>query len=541
VTQKHHSLGILLVSGILLSSLWLVSCKDPISGEPRANQPPRTYLWTDTVGIVQTSRVQIHWWGDDPDGLVKGYVVSVDGVSWGWTIGHDSTFSVQLAGLTTIIAQFRAAAVDMEGNGRWDSASYAGSINVGPEPFTDLDSNDVYTPGEPFVDYGAIDPNPPHLDVTIQNSPPTLRFADKTDIPAVTLPVASFLLDPADVDGDETIVRFYLALNDTSAGNWVEIPGTTSLMTLEGDLSNPAATTSTAKVFSGTQLEDLGISLPGLRLDANNVLYAYAEDLAGARSPVVRMPDTTHTWFVKKPAGRRKLLLVDDFVPASPNPDDVYKTALQATPDGSGSNFGDYDIVDLRSYPIPAPLHRPMLTRTFSLYQVVFWYAKIANFGYAQNTLPEYLSSGGKVLMTSGFENFIDVLGLPIDFAPVDSLITSYTDSTGSSVYGYVSRVYAGSQVLSTDTTKYPTLQYDRTALFGTYAVTPALGQSVIYTLDYPKNPPNTQELWVGKPPVGIRSDDGSIIFMTVPMHLMDTPGSLVKFFTAILRDDFGG
>ena len=541
MTSKQQNIGALFAVGVLLGSLWFASCKDPISGEPRANQPPRTYLWTDTVGIVQTSRVQIHWWGDDPDGLVKGYVVSMDGVTWSWTTAHDSTFSVTLSGLTTLVAHFRAAAVDMQGNGRWDATSYAGSINVGAEPFTDLDSNGVYTPGEPFVDYGAIDPNPPQLNVVIQNSPPSLRFADKTDVPAVTLPVASFLLTPTDVDGNETVVRFYLALNDTAQANWVEIPATATLITLVGDLSDTAATQTTARAYSGVELEDLGVNLPGLRLNANNVLYAYAEDLAGATSPITRMPDTTHTWFVKKPAGRRNLLLADDYNPANPNPDDVYRTALQSTPDASGLTFSDYDIIDLRSYPVPAPIHRPMLLKTFELYKIVFWYAKIANFGYAQNTLPEYVKSGGKVLMTSGFENFIDVLGLPIDFAPVDSLITSYTDSAGSTVYGYIPRTYQGSLILSTDTTKYPTLQFDRTALFGTYAVAPALGQTTIYTLDYPKNPPNTQEIWQGTPPVGIRSSDGKIIFMTVPMHLMNTPGTLVKFFTAVLRDDFGG
>lgn len=521
-----------------------LSCADPITGTKRDNIPPQTYVWTDTLGVAQTSQVRLSWWGDDPDGFVQGYLVSFDGVRWDWTTEQERTFSLELGGVDTLLAQFRVCAVDKEGNGTWDGQVSVGSISFGAEAYEDSDSSGTYTPGEEFVDYGAIDPEPAALAFLVKNSPPTMAFAQNTTIPAVTLPVASFLLEGRDSDGDETIVSYRIALNDTGTSSWVTVPGSTRLVSLVADLSVPSAPVVSAKMYGGTELIDLGITIPNLRLDAANVLYAYCTDQAGAASVMVRMPDTTRTWTVRRPVGRMKLLLVDDYAAASPNPDDIYRAALNLATDGSGASFSDYDVLDLRTYPIPAPIHQPMISLTLEQYQVVFWYAKIANLNFAQNTLPRFMVRGGKALMSTGFENFIDVLGLPIDFAPIDSLITGYTDSLGVSRPGYIPRVYLNSVVRSTDTTSYPTMVFDRTALFGSYAVEPSLGATVVYRLDSAKNPPNTQELWVGTPPVGVRSATGNMIFMSVPMHLTNTTdplgnSRLVRFFEAVLRDDF--
>ena len=524
-------------------------CADSVSGARIANEPPRTFLWTDTLNLVQSSQVRVHWWGDDPDGFVQGYLVSIDGIQWNWTTSQESTFTIALGGVDSILAMIRVSAVDERGNGRRDASVSAGGITFGPEPFADADSNGMYTEGEAFVDFGAIDPTPAFLNVAVKNTPPTVDFVQNTDIPAVTLPVASFLLQGRDVDGNETIVRYFVALNDT-AGTWTELPGSISLLTLSGDLSNPSDTVVSAKIFSGTGLTDPGISIPGMALNANNVLWVYAEDIAGSRGAVSRMPDTTRTWFVKKPSVRRKLLVIDDFSGGTPNPDVVYASALDSAQDGSGSTFGDYDVLDLQTNPIPGALHIPMLLQTMRQYSMVFWYARIANFNYAQNTLPDYMNGGGKVLMTTGFQNFVDPLGLPIDFAPVDSLITEYVDSVGNPVYGYISRVYGTSVVSSTDTTRYPRMvvagSSSSATLFGYYAITPALGDSAIYRLDLPRQDLPSPEPWLGTPPVGIRSNNGRMIFFSFPLYLLgstDEEGRnrLIRFFESVLRDDFGG
>jgi hypothetical protein len=186
-----------------------------------------------------------------------------------------------------------------------------------------------------------------------------------------------------------------------------------------------------------------------------------------------------------------------------------------------------------------------MLIATFKLYNSIFWFSKISNLNFAQNSIPEYLQHGGKVIFSTGFQNFIDPQGLPIDFMPIDSLITSYVDSLGSVRFGFIPRVYNGSVLTSFDTLRFPSMVYDRTAIFGTYAVVEAPGQQVLYRLAEAKNPPNTQEFWTGTPTVGVLSAQKNIIVITAPLHLMnsiDTNGKnrLVQFFESALKDEFG-
>ncbi|MBI4427657.1 MAG: hypothetical protein HY562_00900 [Ignavibacteriales bacterium] len=523
-------------------------CKDRITGELYSNRPPKTYIWVDTVASTLTSQVKLHWWGDDPDGFVVGYFVSIGGLQWTFTTRQDSTFTVQLGTVDTLLTTFRVAALDNSGNGVWDSNVQAGTISFGPEPYNDLDSNNNYSAGEPFVDLGAADPAPARLDLKIKNSPPTAQFANLTSIPSETLPVATFLIEGNDLDGKATIVNYFISLNepDTSKPGWEKLPASASIVTIVGDSSQFQNSIISAEILFGTELLSLGQTISGLRLNSNNVVYLYCKDLSGASSPVVRMPDSTRTWYVRKPSTNRRLLLVNDYGPANPDPFAVYASALNAAGDGTGGTFGDYDLMHLINNPVPTPIHKPMLTATFRLYKYVFWFSKIANFNFAQNTLPEFMDAGGKVLISTGFQNFIDPQGLSIDFAPIDSLVTSYTDTAGNTRFGFIPRVYLNSIVLSSDTTRYPEMVFDRTAIFGSYAVAAAPGQEVIFRLDYPKNPPNTQETWVGQPSVGVRSSQGKMLFLTIPLHLMnsvDTFGSnrLVRFFEKVFRDDFGG
>ena len=67
-----------LVKLFLFSSLMIIlmSC-DEKSNEPLENKAPETFmfLYPDSgVNISQQkSRLNVHWWSDDPDGLVIGY------------------------------------------------------------------------------------------------------------------------------------------------------------------------------------------------------------------------------------------------------------------------------------------------------------------------------------------------------------------------------------------------------------------------------------------------------------------------------------
>jgi len=551
VNTRFLNIAVLIVSGVLIASTnFFAGCKESPTTLVVSNQPPETYLWVDTLGSIQTSQVRLHWWGDDPDGFILGYLITIDGIHWTFTTANDSTLIVSIGNNMLDTANIQVVAVDKQGNGHYDAAVVRNGRNFGPEAFVDSDSNGVYTQGEHFNDYGAIDPTPASITVVVKNTSPTVEFDPNTKLPLRTLPVVSVLFSGNDLDGNSTIKEYYIALNDTADTSWARIPNTVSILTLVGDLSDTSANVVSAVLKSGVNAEDIGVSVKNLRLNQNNVLYIYAVDITGAKSAIARLPDTTRTWYVQKPRGRRKLLLIDDYGTASPNPDVVYKEILDSTFNSEGKSYGDFDVLDLFGQPISVTVAKPMILETMKLYQMIFWYSKIANLRYAQETIPSYLMNGGKALFSTGFDNFIISSDeLPLDFAPIDSLLTSYKVNDSTTNAGYISRVYANSKVLPVDSAQanpHPLLVFDRTAIFGSYAAREGPTDKVLYRLDLPK-PQNFQEQWVGNPAVGIQSNNGRLIFFTVPLHLMRTYDAadnnrsrLVKLFERIFRGDFG-
>ncbi len=63
----------LITAGLIFFSY---SCSDPITGTI-PNQPPNSYLsiFPDSIIAPGSTLKTIHWWGDDPDGFVKGFGV----------------------------------------------------------------------------------------------------------------------------------------------------------------------------------------------------------------------------------------------------------------------------------------------------------------------------------------------------------------------------------------------------------------------------------------------------------------------------------
>lgn len=549
--KNLHTLLIGLILFVGVSSLYLSGCKSNPSDSQIPNKAPETFMWADTIGSVLTTQVTLHWWGDDPDGFILGYFVTVDGVKWSFTTSNDSTFVVNIGTKSIDTSKIQVVSVDREGNGKWDNAVFVSGQNIGGEPFVDADSNGVYSPGEKFIDCGLIDQTPATLRVVIENTPPVVAFGVNVSIPSKTLPIVSVLFSGTDVDGNGTIKEYYIALNDTSEQAWQAVPNSVSLLTLVGDLSDTSANTVSARLKSGTDAEDLGISVANMKLNQNNVLYLYCKDITGARSPIIRLPDTTKTWFVQKPVGRKRLLLIDDYGTASPAPSQVYQAIFSQTTNSNGQNYSDFDLVDLYSKQISPSVSAPMLSETMKLYSVVLWYVRtgrVENLRYAQETVPGYIQNGGKVVFTTGFENFISNGELPVNFLPIDSLVTGYRVNDSTTNVGFISRVYKDSKILPTDSlgsNPHPSLVYDRTSIFGSYAFEPGPTDSALYRLDLPKSS-NTQELWVGNPAVGVISNDRSLVFFSMPIHLMnsidplDGKPRLVKLFERIFRGDFG-
>ncbi len=542
-----HTIRLLLLLAGALGVLFNSCVKNPTEGTI-INKPPETFLWADTIGRVLTSQVTLRWWGDDPDGFVLGYYVTVDGINWKFTTANDSTFTISIGSKNLDTIKIQVAAVDKEGNGTYDAIVKSGGINFGVEPFSDKDSNGVYSHGESFVDIGLVDPTPVKLSVIIKNSPPSVAFDINSPLPSKTLPVATVLFSGTDLDGNGTIKEFYVALNDTSDTSWTKIPNTVSLLTLVGDLSDTSATIVSAKLKSGVNAEDLNVRIKNFRLNQNNVIYLFCSDISGARSGIVRMPDTTKTWFVRKPVGRRKLLLVDDYGSANPNPDVVYKTALQQSFNSQGISYGDFDTLDLIGQPIRVTVATPMILETMKLYNLALWYGRLTNLRYAQQTIPAFINQGGKAIFITGFENFVSSDELSLGFAPIDSLLTSYRINDSTISPGFIPRVYSGSKILPVDsafTNPHPLMLFDRTAIFGSYAVEPGPTDTVIYRLNVPVAS-NSEEKWKGNPAVGVLSNNRRLFFFSMPLHLMNTTDPndgklrLSKFFERIFRGDFG-
>jgi hypothetical protein len=248
-------------------------------------------------------------------------------------------------------------------------------------------------------DKGNIDPSPATNLYPVFNSPPAVIFNAGTQIPDTTFTVATFAWTGTDPDGDNSISNYYWALNDTNV--WNEVSGTTNTITLRE--SN------------------------GITPNTNNKLYLKAKDIAGIYSNVVKMPDSSRTWFVRPKVGN--ILLINDYFRTAPT--DVnqavtfYQNALDTVPYNLHSNL---DIKVNSGGNIPRIIN-PMFIETLKLFQCVIWFANRglnindnANFDLAQQSLPFYLAAGGTLFFSTGFPDNITSQGNIINFAPIDSL-----------------------------------------------------------------------------------------------------------------------
>ncbi|MFZ1731885.1 MAG: hypothetical protein WBQ23_13280 [Bacteroidota bacterium] len=485
----------------LLLSLTLVALLAACSetpNNPRENAPPETYLSLTPDGDLRTttSRQHIHWWGDDPDGFIAGYLISFDNVNWKFTTKNDSVFALTLSGSDTTYS-FYVRAVDDQGNGVWDSDG-----PLGAEPFTDSNNNATYDNGEPFIDLGLADPTPADLRYPIQNSPPVVRFAQGSTVPEITFTVATFAWTGTDLDGDETISEYQYALNDTlNPASWTGLPRSTTFITL------------TAK--------------DGLK-EGENVFYLRAVDIAGAESRIIRMPDTSGVWNVREP--KTDLLIVDDYGPA-----DASSTFYSSIADTLfGGRFAGADVFDIktgastttRGKYLP-PYTNPTFIETLKLFKYVLWYTDNSpTIDVAQVALPEYQRWGGRILYTAAFpESAIDPRGGITDYAPIDSLSPNPILFVPSGTTAEVDSESPG----------YPNLVRDSQGV-------PVAFIRDLYRKINARNFYRFQEStrWTGRPVVAVRSGDSRFILFGIPLHRFNGSGNVGELIHLIFRNEFG-
>ena len=153
-----------------------------------------------------------------------------------------------------------------------------------------------------------IDPTPASTLFPIRNSAPVLNWNELSFLPDTSFPVVTVAWNASDLDGDESITNIQIALNDTN--NFVSLPGSVRLITLRGinfNSGNPEV-----EILINASPQNIHPEkLQGLLLNGDNRIFIRAADLSGASSEIIQLPDTSSTWFVKKPKG--EVLIFDDF------------------------------------------------------------------------------------------------------------------------------------------------------------------------------------------------------------------------------------
>ena len=449
---------------LILFVLLQAGCSKHYPNEPIANQPPKTYLALVPDGDLRRTVSQQH---------IHWWGVDPDGFVTGYYFSLDNqrwTFTQQ----TDSVFTFHLSRLD---------TTYSFSVAA-------------------VDDRGFRDPNPASLKFPIQNSPPSVAYLLTSVVPESTYTVATFQWTGTDIDGNETITNFFYALDDTSnASRWKSLPGTANLVTL----------------FKGDGL-----------VEGNHAFYLKAQDVAGAYSKTIRMPDTNKVWYVREPKG--DFLIVRDYLP-SDFADTYYKQMFDTLMNG---RLGSRDVLDIKKGSsaiskgkfVP-PLINPTFTETLKLFKYVFWYADNApSLDIIQASLPGFKKVGGKVFLAAGFPQYIPAQGGLGDFFPIDNIEPSF----------FTSILLARDSIVSLDP-NYPTLVRDSLGFIYTFprGILPKVNARILYQMQ-------ASPRWTGQPIMGVKdADQPNFVLLAAILHRFGTPPARVAtLLRRIFKDEFG-
>jgi photosystem II stability/assembly factor-like uncharacterized protein len=447
----------IILAWFLLACGIMAGCSKDLPDQPAANRSPRTFLWLfpDSTIAQGNSRQRIRWWGEDPDGIVRGYLFATgknvktgdlynDTLGWVWTTKNDSLVAFPLL----VKQDTFSVAVRAVDNTFTSVLPEQAIIRLVPFPYWDRNGDGVFDPGDVQLGSlaGALDAVGASLAFPLLNQPPSVVFAQSPLDPSVTMQqpettftAATFAWVGSDPDGDQTIANYEIALNDTSSpSSWFFVPGNTRLVSLvvPRGRSDTATGEVAADVYSGTFASTRRLlgSIPHLRLDALNRFYLRARDVAGDVSLPIQLPSATGKWFVRKPKGR--VLVISDYIVSdSGEAVRLYGTVLTQM---SGGRFAAFDVLNIgrgltaqqkkdgKYGAFVPPFIDPGFLYTLHLYDAVIWFTdQYPSLGVAQYPLFQYVrdpSHRGKVVFTTMFESSIDPRGALRDFAPIDSI-----------------------------------------------------------------------------------------------------------------------
>jgi hypothetical protein len=447
-------------------------CEAERGGSPFANEPPATFLSLypdsgipDTTLASTPSQQHLYWWGDDPDGSVIGFIFS-------WSEDNPNPDSWDFT--TRFDSVFALAIAGTE-------TTYTFRISA-------LD------------DDGEVDPTPAIQHFPVQNTAPVVQFVVGSDVPETTFTVAAFFWAATDFDGDETIDSFYWTLDDSTSPleAWHRLPATSSNIVLTAD--------------SGLVAGD-------------HVFYLVGRDVAGALSSLARMPvDTLDVWHVRQPVGG--LLIVDDYAAVDGAPQ-FYSSVV------GGS--GDYSVWDIRSdrdgdlRPDLFPFSTVTLTRTLQLFDTMVWYGDSGwHLEEAQVSVADFVSGGGRAVMSVSLPEVFSNQGDPLGFAGVDS------------VRQKISIILNGTPIdpTASDSLGLPQLPplpqleilSSTGALFFVWGLEPLPSARVLYRL------PEGTAFWTGRPALGVWHSSNRLAFLEFPLHQVNKDGHAAELLALLLE-----
>lgn len=487
------------------------SCYDKLTDNPLSNLPPNTYsfLYPDSVISSQPSRIKVHWTGDDPDGFVIGFYFTWDGVNWTFTTRNDSLFALQIGAVDTTY-NFKVAAVDNGGNGRYDTQIIQNGIDFGAEPFIDANQNGIFDNGEIYFDIGLIDPTPAQVTFPIKNSAPTIFWNTLSFLPDTSYPAMTFGWEASDIDGDATIEHINIALNDTT--NFVQINGSIKRITIRTkDFTSPNPLCDI--LIDGNPSNIAPVKIPGIVLNSENKFHVQAVDISGAKSSFISLPTDGKKWFVKKPKG--KLLLVDNYS-TSDNSAQFYDLMM----DSLGLS-DKYDVLNLHSTSQMLPYLNITFSETIKLFGFSLWYSdNNPSLDLASASVQKFIDNGGKILMSLQFPQSVDLTALQ-GFLPI---VSDSSDSRSTLL---------ANVIISASLTQpeYPDLQ-TTVSLFRVRSF--YLGQlGVIPIYYFPNN-----EL---KGYIGFSNSAKTLFFLGLPLHRVNGGNANVQLLLSkVLFEDFG-
>jgi hypothetical protein len=469
------------------------ACKDNISGDMIPNRHPETYTIVDSIIRYGNDRfksqIEIHWWGDDPDGYVQGYEISFDKMVWIHTQRQDSVFIVKIP----------------EGKDTFDFSFYVRAVD----------------------NAGMRDPTPAEILYPVKNSPPTIAFQYPDfvpkRIPKKSFPVLKFSWEAQDPDGVENISHYELFLNDTLQEALI-IEAHYSSVIIQADNFNTAIVPAT--VYKGAVMNQHARMLPNMLLNDTNQLIIRAVDLVGEKSDFA----FSNPIFVRKPES--KTLLINTYSYSVQQFEDFYTSNMNI------AGIHNYEITRLNeiienTYTELAPdnITQAMI---FDLFDVLIWFGKDAAYtlSLAQRTTDNFISKGGKMFIAVELSSSMEPQANYLNFTPIDSLVEPPANKQF---------------ILSTDSlllpvnTAWPQLKASQ-IINPTRPFYQELASEDVYNARIIEAG-TTLELWKGKSTLmAMRKNQGQCVFFisSVELHKINGNGNIDLFFRKLFIDEFG-